>query len=369
MGKKKIIIAPNAYKGAISATEAGKAIQRGLLKAGITSEMIEIPIADGGDGSLEVIANYLDLTIRKTEVQGPLGKAVTAHWGYNDKKKLAVIEMAEASGLRLLSSDQLDPLKATTLGTGQLIREAIASGAEEIYLTVGGSATVDLGMGILQALGAKCYSKDGPIKNLRPAEFLEVKEIDLGSFQISASIKILSDVTNPLLGENGSAAVFGPQKGADTAMVKQLEAGLSHMAALLEQTAGKEIVDLKGGGAAGGITAGLYAAVDAEIIDGADQILRWADFDQHLEDATLLITGEGRIDSQTNFGKGPGLVAKRARAKGIKVIGLSGSLPDDTSAINNFDQLIAISNPNDPLELSILNTAQNLEDVASQVIL
>ncbi len=371
MTLRKIIIAPNAFKGALSATEAAKAIRRGLANAGFKGAIIEMPIADGGDGSLDVMANYLDLEIRKAVVRGPLGKEVVAAWGLNNHKKLAVIEMAEASGLRLMKADELNPMKATSYGTGELILRAISRDAREVYLTVGGSATVDLGVGIMEALGVKFLSNGKEVKNLKPADFKRIDELDLAAIngiKRTFGLRILSDVTNPLLGKEGAAAVFGPQKGADEAMVEQLEDNLGHMASLLERATGKSLGGLTGGGAAGGVTAGLYAILDAEILDGAAQILTWAGFDQQLSNTDLVITGEGKIDTQTNHGKGPGLVARKANNKGVKVIGLSGILDDDLSSILNFDRLIALSDPHTPLEISMKNTALNLEKAAAAVI-
>lgn len=369
MKRRKIILAPNAFKGSLSAREATASIRKGLLKAGFKDEdIIDIPIADGGDGSLDVIANYLDLKITSTIVHGPTGKEVNAKWGI--RNNLAVIEMAEASGLRLLNEDELNPMQATSFGTGELIREACTAGVTEIYLTVGGSATVDMGAGILEALGVKFISGVGPLKDVKPDVFRRIQSVDVSrviALCEGVNIRILSDVTNPLLGKEGAAAVFGPQKGADPEMVNMLEDSLSHLAGMLEAVSGKSISKMVGGGAAGGVTAGLHAVLGAEVIDGADQILSWADFDRHLEGASLLITGEGKIDTQTNYGKGPGLVAKKAKEKGIRVIGLSGILDDDISGIKNFDQLIAISDPNDSLEESMRKTSDNLERVASDI--
>ncbi len=368
MKEGKIIVAPNAFKGALSAEEAAQAIARGLRKSGFKNEIVELPIADGGDGSLPVISKYLKAEIRSSTVKGPDGSSVRANWGYNKEKNLAIIEMAEASGIRLIPKSSLNPMVMTTYGTGQLIVEAVNNGAKEIYLTVGGSATVDLGMGIMEALGAKFYAESDELNDLVPGDFERITSIDVSKLKELTSgvrVRILSDVNNPLLGKEGAAAVFGPQKGATKEMVVQLESSLGHIAGILEEITGKSVRNLKGGGAAGGITAGLFLAMDAEIQDGADQILNWAGYSEHLKTASLVITGEGKIDTQTNYGKGPGLIARLAKKAGAKVVGLSGALDEDTSQIQNFDQLLAISNPNDPLEVSMKNTAVNLESAVS----
>ena len=364
MKEGKIIIAPNAFKGALSAEEAAQAIARGLRKSGFKNEIVELPIADGGDGSLPVISKYLKAEIRSSTVKGPDGRSVKANWGFNKAKSLAIIEMAEASGIRLIPKSSLNPMVMTTYGTGQLILEAISIGAKEIYLTVGGSATVDLGVGIMEAFGAKFYSDSDELMNVKPGDFNRITSINtskLKELTYGIKVRILSDVNNPLLGREGAAAVFGPQKGATKEMVLRLESALEHIAGILEGITGKSVRNMKGGGAAGGITAGLFLAMDAEVQDGADQILSWAGYSEHLKTASLVITGEGKIDTQTNYGKGPGFVARLAKEAGTKVVGLSGALDEDTSQIQNFDQLIAISNPNDPLEVSMKNTAVNLE--------
>tara|TARA_Y100001972_G_C7661639_1_gene333818 strand:- start:91 stop:1212 length:1122 start_codon:yes stop_codon:yes gene_type:complete len=370
MKEGKIIVAPNAFKGALSAEEAAQAIAKGIRMSGIKNEIVELPIADGGDGSLTVISKYLEAEMKASKVKGPDGSSVEAKWGYNKSKSLAVIEMAEASGIRLLPKNELNPMVMTTYGTGQLILEAVNKGAREIYLTVGGSATVDLGVGIMEALGARFYIRSEVLNGIKPKDFERITNIDLTvpeELKSKVNVRILSDVNNPLLGKEGAAAVFGPQKGATEEMVKQLESALDHMAGMLEELTGKSVRNLKGGGAAGGITAGLYLALDAEILDGADQILNWAGFKDHLKSASLVITGEGKIDTQTNYGKGPGLIARLAKGADLKVVGLSGALDEDTSQIRNFDQLIAISNPTDPLEVSMRNTAANLERAVSLI--
>jgi len=370
MKEGKIIVAPNAFKGALSADEAAQAIAKGIRMSGINNEIVELPIADGGDGSLTVISKYLEAEMIASKVKGPDGSSVEAKWGYNKSNNLAVIEMAEASGIRLLPKSELNPMVMTTYGTGQLILEAVNKGAREIYLTVGGSATVDLGVGIMEALGTRFYIRSEVLNGIKPKDFERITNIDLTvpeELKSKVNVRILSDVNNPLLGKEGAAAVFGPQKGATEEMVKQLESALDHMAGMLEELTGKSVRNLKGGGAAGGITAGLYLALDAEILDGADQILNWAGFKDHLKSAILVITGEGKIDTQTNYGKGPGLIARLAKEADVKVVGLSGALDEDTSQIKNFDHLIAISDPNDPLEVSMRKTATNLERAVSQM--
>ncbi len=369
MSTQKIIVAPNAFKGALSAEEAAKAITRGLVGVG-ARQVVEIPIADGGDGSLPVLVKYLKAEIRTTGVRNPFGQTINASWGYQPDSQLGIIELAEASGIRLLKKDELNPMGASSFGTGQQLFQALEAGAKGIYLSVGGSATVDLGVGIMEALGAQFFSGTKEVMNVTPAKFMDIDRVDLHKLDRlkgQAKFSILCDVNNPLLGKQGAAHIFGPQKGADADRVDQLEKGISHMAKLLEKETGSSITEIPGGGAAGGVAAGLVAALGAEIVNGGEQILELAQFEQHLRDAALVITGEGKIDEQTNYGKGPGFVAQLAHQYGVRVVGLSGSLDTDTSRIKFFDELIAISDKADPLELAMRKTAANLEKAASHL--
>ena len=360
---KKIIIAPNAYKGSLSSVEAAQAIANGFLQSGADVSLVQLPIADGGDGSLPVILEYFGGEILEDRVKGPLGEDVFAKWGYSSSSHQAIIELAEASGIRLVATKDLDPMRATTYGTGQLIEKANRKGAREIFLTIGGSATNDMGLGALEALGFRFYKGNQQIMAIKPMDFLSVTSIISPEKEFPV-IKILCDVTNPLIGDQGASSVFGPQKGAIPEDIEILEKSFVHIAGIIEREFRKDITKVAGGGAAGGIAAVLYGALDAEIIQGGEQILEWADFDQQLEGAYLLITGEGKIDEQTNYGKGPGLVARKAKEKGIKVIGLSGILDSDTSKIECFDQLIQISSSSMTIEESMKRTKENLEKAA-----
>lgn len=367
---KNILIAPNAYKGALDASKAADAIEQGLILGMLNGSSKKVPIADGGDGSLSVISHYLGATLHTKRVTGPLGKPVAAQWGFNESTKTAVIELAEASGIRLLRKEELSAWETTTYGTGELIREAVAKGAKTIYLTIGGSATVDGALGILDALGTIFYTENEQLIDPGARDMEHITRIDISSIPEAirqANLIILCDVTNPLLGDEGAASVFAPQKGALVTDVSKFEKGFENLASLIKKDFGKQVGDLKHGGAAGGVSAILHGVLGAKLIAGGEQILEWADFNTHLKWADVVITGEGRIDHQTQYGKGPGLVAMKAKEAGKFVIGLSGFVEPDDLTFGNFDVILSLSNKPDSLENAMSQTAVNLKRLGYQL--
>lgn len=367
----KILIAPNAFKGSLTALEATRAIAEGFRKSKLPCELVEVPVADGGDGSLEVISEHLGATFFTVPVNNPVGDVIEARYGFIEKNKVAIIEMAEASGIRLIKKEQLNPWQLTSYGTGQLILNAIQRDAKNIYLTLGGSATVDGAIGLLDALGVVFINEHGTkMEGITMSKLHEVTHIEAQSAQpLLAKVKltILSDVINPLLGDNGAASVFGPQKGLKEQAVAKMDEQLKHLARLVFEVNGEEIDRVEGGGAAGGIAATLFGLFGAEIISGGEQILTWSKFEEKLETADLVITAEGKIDEQTALGKGPGLVAFKAKKQGVPVIGICGSVSADQLEVENFDAIFPITHS--PMELSqaLAFTSQNIERTACQV--
>lgn len=363
-----ILVCPNAFKGSLRASDAAQAITDGLHQSGLTGDFMELPLADGGDGSLEVVAKYLKANLMHKEVRGPLGQTVMAQYGWNSQTFTGIVELAEASGIRLLRPDQLDPWKATTYGTGQLVAHLIEQGAETIYLTVGGSATVDGGLGILEALGATFHVGVLQESQVTPADIDRLTHLDLSRLQqLDVSINILCDVDNPLLGETGAATIFGPQKGATQADVTALEKSLSYLEELVVNAGGQASAQMRHGGAAGGVAAILHGAMGATLMSGSEAILTWAGFEEALQRVDVVITGEGRIDDQTQFGKGPGLAAALAKKAGKTVIGFSGyQLPEDRG-FDHFDAIFSIANGPDTLKNAMNNTVNNLERTAFQL--
>lgn len=366
-----ILISPNSFKNSLSAVKCAAAICAGFKESDLPCECTELPIADGGDGTLEVVARYLNAQVEQVRVRDPFGRIVTAKYGWNASEKIGLIELAEASGLKLLGDDTHNPLSATTYGTGQLICEVLDRGAKKIFLTLGGSATVDGGIGVLSALGAIYKGHDENITaDPLPSDLCLISGIDLRQVKErlkGAELIILCDVKNPLLGPEGAATVFGPQKGATPEGVQTLEKGLAHLADVIEHMHGVNVRSVQHGGSAGGVAAILYGLLDAKLVDGAEQILGWARFDEALKSADLVVTAEGQIDEQTDYGKGPGLVAKKAKEAGKVVIGLSGSVQAKDLRYKNFDMVLPITSHPGKLSIAFANTATNLKRTAFQL--
>jgi len=342
----KIVIAPNAFKNSLTAEAAAAAILEGLEQSRLRFTAECFPVGDGGDGTGDLLIKRLGGTLIATPTLDPLGRPRNAFFGLAGDT--AIVEMASASGIRLLRRQELNPLQALSTGTGDLMLAALNHGARHIILGMGGSATVDGGVGILTALGVRISENHIDASGLDP--------------RLSATrITVLCDVNNPLLGPRGAATVFGPQKGATPEAVEQLEARLQHFAGLVHQTTGKDIATLPRGGTAGGAAAGLYGLLNADLVNGIDYFLQLTAFDKTLEAADWVITGEGSLDEQTLQGKGPYGVAIHARQKGIPVIGLAGRLPQNTEQLDEyFDALF-------PINHRLVHPAQALEHTAANL--
>jgi glycerate kinase len=367
-----ILIAPNAFKNSISATDAAEAIQEGLEQSNLVFTSECFPVADGGDGTGELIIKHLKGQLLRAEVHDPLGRMIPSSFGSIEEGRTAVIEMADASGLRLLSSDELNPLDATSFGTGELIMRALDTGAEKIIIGVGGSATVDGGCGILNALGIRFLNSKGEPLPVAPKNLLDLDEIDLTLLDkriFEREIIILCDVENKLTGKDGAAAVFGPQKGAGKDEVRVLEQVLSKFADVAFQKTGKDLRSLTSGGAAGGTAAGLFGFLNAKVVNGIDYFLQLTGFDKALKRCNLVVTGEGSIDEQTLNGKGPFGVASRAKLNSIPVVGLAGKIPLEISQNMQqyFDVLLSIGHEPADLTTAINFTRENLIRTARQV--
>ena len=361
-----ILIAPNAFKNSLDATKVAEAISNGLHQSKLSCTTTCFPVADGGDGTAGLLVDYLKGDWIHTTVHDPLRRKINSSFGWIEKDKTAIIEMAAASGLRLLKPDEYDPLSTTTYGTGELILEALNRNAIRIILCIGGSATIDGGTGILQALGIKFSDQKGNELNDLPVSLLQLAAIDLAGLDKRiepTEIIILCDVENPLLGENGATTVFGPQKGASEKTIQLLEAGFTKFRDVVFNKTGKDMAAIKHGGAAGGVAAGLNALLNVQLANGIDYFLQSTGFEKELAKANLVITGEGSIDLQTLHGKGPFGVAKKAKEFSLTVIGMAGKVPavTDRSLSTYFDQLISINEETTGLEMAIKNTYSNLE--------
>jgi glycerate kinase len=329
----KLVAAPNALKGSLSACAAAAAIARGARRAQPNIEVLELGIADGGDGTAEVICRARGGSFRAVTAADPLGRPRSARYAWLEDGT-AVIDVATASGLSLLQKDEQRALTATSYGTGELMRAALDAGCERIVLGVGGSATVDCGSGILQALGARLLDADE--RELPPggAALARLSRIDLSQLHprlAHASLEIACDVDSTLLGEHGAARAFGPQKGATPAQVELLERSLSQFALVAGAAFGRALEEVPGGGAAGGIAAGLFGVLGAKLSPGIDLVLETVRFDSALAGATLCITAEGLLDRQSLRNKGPLGVARWAAARRVPVVALCGGIADDVA--------------------------------------
>lgn len=363
----RIVFAPDKYKSCMTAPEVCAVLDKAFRSIFPEAEFVSLPLADGGEGTVDALLSAAgsDGVRRRVVVTGPLGAKTEAAFGLIGDGSTAVLEMASASGIALLSPSGLDPRRATTYGTGELIRHALDSGAREILIGIGGSATVDGGAGMAQALGYRLLDSDG--KDLPPggAPLCRLAKIDLSGADpriFHTRFRIACDVTSPLLGPNGAARVFGPQKGADPVCVEELERGLANLAACWK-TAGllSDDADRPGDGAAGGLGAGLRAFCRAVPESGAKLVMDVLHFRERLRGASLVVTGEGRTDSQTGAGKLCGSVAKVAHEEGVPVLLLSGALesrPEDFHPV--FDYAFSISPGRTSLDAALKNGPADL---------
>jgi glycerate kinase len=353
----KILVAPNSMKGSLDAFEFADTVEKAFQDCSSEFFVRKVPVADGGDLTGDVLGRAMHAKKITTTVNDPLGRKIQS--GYYISDKTAIIEMAAASGLKHLSPGELNPMKTSSFGTGQLIAHAIESGCTEILLGVGGSATVDGGLGMIEALGFRILdyqnnSLHGNGENLQKVERIESPD----SLLKNVSVKIISDVNNPLLGKTGAAAVFGPQKGASPEMVRQLEAGLKNWCAILENESCKKLSLLNGAGAAGGIALPLVAFFNAEIVPGASFILEKLNFESHIKWADCVITGEGKIDAQTLNNKAPAVVARLAHQIGKPVFAIAGSVEKEASEA--FNGVFSFINQPLPLEEAMKQSTELL---------
>jgi len=367
----RIVVAVDSFKGSMRSEEAGEIIAAGLRVALSDAEIVVIPVADGGEGTTDAVIRATGGELRSVPVTGPVGDPVTAVWGALPDGKTAVMEMASASGIELVPGGELNPLKATTYGTGELMRAAIEDGIREIILGIGGSASVDGGIGMAQALGYRILTADGIECGRGGGALSTVDHIDASAVLPAlrdCRIRVACDVTNPLLGERGAARVFGPQKGATPEMVEELERGLSHLGAVWQAHGMLDTIEYPGDGAAGGLGAALRAFCKAEMSSGADLIAEIIGFDKEIRTADLLVTGEGRTDAQTADGKLCAVLASKARAAGAKTILISGAVAGDLGEIDHlFDAVFAAVQDVGSLDEALENGRKNLATTARSV--
>ncbi len=325
----RVLIAPQEFKGSLSAAQAANAIRCGVVEVWPDAEIDIAPLADGGPGTVEALVRAAGGRTSIARVDGPLGSPIDARWGRIDNGRCAVVEMAAASGLTLLRSDQLDPRRASTYGVGQLISQALDADVERILIGVGGSATNDGGAGMAEALGAVLLDERGQRLPPGGALLAELAAIDISQLDprlARVDIRVLCDVLNPLLGPQGASAIYGPQKGADTACVAMLDLALANYAGVIERDLDARVADIPGGGAAGGLAAGLLAFCGARLQSGFDAVAEAVQLAQRIARADLVITGEGRLDAQSSYGKTTAGVATLSSSAGAPCVAVAGQV-------------------------------------------
>jgi len=337
MASVKVVVAPDSFKECLAAEDVARAMAKGVRAAAPEAEVLCVPMADGGEGTVRALVAATTGRLYRKPVTGPLGELVEAEFGVLGDGRTAVIEMAAASGLPLVPPERRDPMKTTTYGTGELIRAALGLGIRRLVLGIGGSATVDGGAGMAQALGARLLDEAGDPIGRGGGELERLSRIDLAAMDERLKgmrCEVACDVDNPLVGPRGAARVYGPQKGATPAMVERLEKNLAHLADLVERDLGLRVHDEPGAGAAGGLGAGLMAFLGATLRPGVELVIDAMGLEEKLSGADLVLVGEGQMDEQSAYGKVPVGVARLASGMGIPVVAIVGALGEGFEAVH-----------------------------------
>ena len=368
----KIVIAPQEFKESLRGIEIAQAMREGVSRVWPDAETHLVPVADGGDGTLQSLIDASDGKLMTATVDDPLGRPIEAVWGALGDGRTAVIEMARSSGLALLKPEERNPLVTTTYGVGQLMSLALDAGYRHLIIGIGGSATNDGGAGMAQALGANLLDAEGEKLERGGGSLAKLSRIDASALDSRLSdtkIDVACDVNNPLCGETGASAIFGPQKGADAETVDYLDNALHRYGNILERDLARDVMETPGSGAAGGLGAGLMAFTNAKLRPGADIVIDALNLDARLEGASLVIVGEGQTDRSTIFNKAPVAVAQRAKTHSIPTVAISGSLGDGFEEIHDhgIDAAFSILDHCMTLEDAMSDTAKLVSDATEQV--
>ncbi len=368
----KVIIAPDSYKGSMTSIEAADSVERGIRKVFNDAQIIKLPIADGGEGTVQALVECTKGKIITSKVMDPLNREIEAAFGILGDNKTAVVEVAAASGITLLKPEERNPMRASTYGTGQLIKQALDMNCKSFILGIGGSATNDGGAGMAVALGAKLLDKKGAEIGFGGGCLGNLHNIDISGLDKRISkceIVVACDVDNPLCGINGAANIYARQKGADDEMIKLLDSNLEHYAAVIKEQLGSDIMHIPGAGAAGGLGGGLVAFLNGSLRRGIDIILNTIGFEEQLRDSDIVITGEGMTDSQTLFGKAPFGVAKMAQKHGVPVVVISGSVGEGVEKLYDCGIYSIFSIIDRPMNINeaMKNGSELLEKAAERI--
>lgn len=369
----KIIVAPDSFKGNMTSYEVARHIEKGIKRVFSDAEVVILPMADGGEGTVEALVKATNGEIITLDVTGPQRDRVKGFYGILGDGQTAVVEIAAASGLPLVPEDKLNPEMATSYGTGELIKDALNRGIKKLIIGLGGSATNDGGAGIVQALGIKLLDGRGNSIELGGIHLKDLCHIDVSGLDErikDVEILVACDVDNPLCGPRGASAVYGPQKGATPEMVRKLDSALAHFADVIKADLGVDVLNMPGAGAAGGAGAGLVAFLGARLLPGIKLVCDAVNLDKHLEDADLVITGEGKIDGQTIHGKTPVGVASYAKKHGVPVFAIGGMLGEGYEMLHDYgiDALFDINPRTMTLSESINESAENLEKTTEEIM-
>jgi glycerate kinase len=368
-----ILLAPDSFKESMTAKEACEAMERGIKKANSNITCIHVPMADGGEGTMQSLVDATGGKIYPIKVMGPLGNEVEASYGILGDGVTGILEMASASGIHLVPAEKRNPLITTTYGTGQLIKACLDHGIRKLLIGIGGSATNDGGAGAVQALGGKLMDSEDNEIAFGGGNLDKIATIDMSGFDTrlkEVAVEVACDVTNPLCGENGASNVFGPQKGATPEMIKVLDKNLCYYASVIKEQLGKDVLNVPGAGAAGGLGAGLMAFLDGNLKKGIEMVIEYSGLDEKAKEADMVWTGEGSVDFQTQYGKTPLGVATVAKKYNKPVIALAGRIGDDIEVLyeKGIDSIICIMQGVTTLEDALEKGKINIEKTSENVI-
>lgn len=368
-----IVLAPDSFKESMTAKEVCEAMERGIRKANSQIRCIHVPMADGGEGTMQSLVDATGGRVYSKEVVGPLGNNVVAEYGILGNGEIGVIEMASASGIHLVDSEKRNPLITTTFGTGQLIKACLDKGVKKLLIGIGGSATNDGGAGFIQALGGRLLDENGDDLSYGGGALAKLHTIDLSNLDErlkDISVEVACDVNNPLCGKEGASYVFGPQKGATREMIEILDQNLSHYAEVIKEQLGKDVISKAGAGAAGGLGAGLMAFLDVKLKSGIEMVIEYANLEEKVRDADMVWTGEGSIDFQTQYGKTPLGVAMIAKKYNKPVIALAGRVGNDIDVLydKGIDAIFGIMRGVTSIEEALVKGPENVEKTSENII-
>ena len=367
-----IVLAPDSFKESMTAKEACVAMERGIKKVNSNIQCIHVPMADGGEGTMQSLVDATGGEVYSLEVVGPLGNKVKAEYGILGNGEIGVLEMASASGIHLVSLEERNPLITTTYGTGELIKACLDRGVKKLLIGIGGSATNDGGVGVIQALGGRLLDKEGNDLGFGGGELEKLDRIDLTNFDRRLKdvvIEVACDVSNPLCGENGASYIFGPQKGASVEMIKILDNNLKHYAKVIKEQFGKDVLEIAGAGAAGGLGAGLMVFLNGNLKKGIEIVIEYSGLEKKVKNCDMVWTGEGSIDFQTQYGKTPLGVATVAKKYNKPVVALAGRVGDDIDILyeKGIDSIFGIMRGVTTIDEALKNGKENIERTSENI--